>query len=152
MMHKMEDWMFDIPLDTNLVPQGLSNRQGRILLYTYHCQQKCGFTPSIREMCDAVGIPSTSVVNYNLDRLVKHGYIGRIANISRSIILMPISYQFVYNIYPQERENNPKVKVQYLQRENAYLKRHYEAQLQKLAEERDGLLARLERIETVLAS
>ena len=152
MMHKMEDWMFDIALDSEQLPEGLSNRQGRILLYTYHCQQKCGFTPSIREMCDAVGIPSTSVVNYNLDRLVKHGYIGRIANISRSIILMPISYQFVYNIYPQERENNPKVKVQYLQRENAYLKRHYEAQLQKLAEERDGLLARLERIERVLAS
>ena len=152
MMHEMKDWMFDTPLDTDFVPEGLSNRQGRILLYIYHCQQHCGFTPSIREMCDAVGIPSTSVVNYNLDRLAGHGYIGRVANISRSTILMPVSYQFIYTIYPQERENDPKVKVQHLQRENAYLKRYYETQIQKLADERDALLARLERIELVLAS
>lgn len=151
----MLDWkhlMFDTPLNTDCVPEGLSNRQGRILLYIYHCQQHCGFTPSIREICNAVGITSTSVVDYNLEKLAERGYLGRMVGISRGIVLMPVTYQFVYSIYPEERENDPKVKVQHLQRENAYLKRHYETRLNKLVEERDALLAQLERIELVLAS
>jgi repressor LexA len=44
-----------------------------------------GYPPSIREIGSAVGISSTSVVNYNLNRLVDEGYLSRDQNVSRGI-------------------------------------------------------------------
>ncbi|MEO1167035.1 MAG: hypothetical protein AAFV98_24860 [Chloroflexota bacterium] len=146
-----EDMMFDTPLPMDCVPQDLSNRQGRILLYIYYCQQHRGFTPSVREIGHAVGIPSTSVVVYNLNKLAGQGYLRRMSGMSRGVVLKPVSHQFVYSVYPEERAHDPRVKVQHLQRENAYLKQHYEMALNQLTAERDALLARLERIELVLA-
>jgi len=46
-----------------------------------------GYPPSIREIGTAVGISSTSVVNYNLNRLVEEGYLDRDQNVSRGIRL-----------------------------------------------------------------
>jgi repressor LexA len=46
-----------------------------------------GYPPSIREIGEAVGISSTSVVNYNLNRLVEHGYLDRDQNVSRGLRL-----------------------------------------------------------------
>jgi repressor LexA len=46
-----------------------------------------GYPPSIREIGKAVGISSTSVVNYNLNRLVDEGYVTRDQHVSRGIRL-----------------------------------------------------------------
>jgi repressor LexA len=46
-----------------------------------------GYPPSIREIGKAVGISSTSVVNYNLNRLVDEGFLDRDQNVSRGIRL-----------------------------------------------------------------
>jgi repressor LexA len=46
-----------------------------------------GYPPSIREIGQAVGISSTSVVNYNLNRLVDEGYLDRHQNVSRGLRL-----------------------------------------------------------------
>jgi repressor LexA len=46
-----------------------------------------GYPPSIRQIGKAVGISSTSVVNYNLNRLVDEGYLDRDQNVSRGIRL-----------------------------------------------------------------
>jgi len=46
-----------------------------------------GYPPSIREIGQAVGISSTSVVNYNLNRLVDEGFLDRHQNVSRGLRL-----------------------------------------------------------------
>jgi repressor LexA len=45
------------------------------------------FPPSIREIGKAVGISSTSVVNYNLRRLEERGYLSREKEVSRGLRL-----------------------------------------------------------------
>jgi len=65
----------------------LSDRQRRMLDFIQHFTDESGYPPSIREIGKAVGISSTSVVNYNLNRLVEEGYLSRDQNVSRGIRL-----------------------------------------------------------------
>jgi repressor LexA len=65
----------------------LSDRQRRMLDFIQHFSDESGYPPSIREIGKAVGISSTSVVNYNLNRLVEEGYLSRDQNVSRGIRL-----------------------------------------------------------------
>jgi repressor LexA len=65
----------------------LTDRQRRILEFIQQFSQEYGYPPSIREIGRAVGISSTSVVNYNLNRLVEEGYLSRDQNVSRGIRL-----------------------------------------------------------------
>ena len=65
----------------------LSDRQRRMLEFIQRFGNDSGYPPSIREIGTAVGISSTSVVNYNLNRLVEEGYLDRDQNVSRGIRL-----------------------------------------------------------------
>lgn len=65
----------------------LSDRQSRMVEFIHSFGQDNGYPPSIREIGEAVGISSTSVVNYNLNRLVEEGYLDRDQNVSRGIRL-----------------------------------------------------------------
>jgi repressor LexA len=65
----------------------LSDRQRRMLDFIVGFSEDNGYPPSIREIGTAVGISSTSVVNYNLNRLVDEGYLDRDQNVSRGIRL-----------------------------------------------------------------
>jgi len=65
----------------------LSERQRRILEFIRRYTAEKGYPPAIREIGQAVGISSTSVVNYNLNALERHGYITRSRDISRGIQL-----------------------------------------------------------------
>lgn len=65
----------------------LTERQRRMLEFIQRFAEENGYPPSIREIGSAVGITSTSVVNYNLNRLVEEGYLGRDQNVSRGIRL-----------------------------------------------------------------
>ncbi len=65
----------------------LTDRQRRMLEFIQRFAEENGYPPSIREIGNAVGITSTSVVNYNLNRLVEEGYLGRDQNVSRGIRL-----------------------------------------------------------------
>ncbi|HKZ54558.1 MAG TPA: transcriptional repressor LexA [Anaerolineales bacterium] len=65
----------------------LSDRQRRMLEFIERFDDDNGYPPSIREIGEAVGISSTSVVNYNLNRLVEEGYLGRDQNVSRGLRL-----------------------------------------------------------------
>lgn len=68
--------------------KGLSDRQKRILEVLEQFQEDPGYPPSIREICDATDISSTSVVNYYLGQLEEMGYIERDARVSRGIRLL----------------------------------------------------------------
>ncbi len=65
----------------------LSDRQRKMLDFIRIFSLQNGYPPSIREIGEAVDISSTSVVNYNLNRLVEQGYLDRDQNVSRGIRL-----------------------------------------------------------------
>jgi repressor LexA len=66
----------------------LSERQRNILRFMERYFLNNGFPPTIREIGEATGINSTSVVNYNLNKLVRMGYLQRTATLSRGLRLV----------------------------------------------------------------
>ncbi len=66
----------------------LSERQRNILRFMQRYMDKNGFPPTIREIGEATGINSTSVVNYNLNKLVTEGYLERSDRVSRGLRLV----------------------------------------------------------------
>lgn len=65
----------------------LSDRQVHILEFIRAYLEEHNYPPTIREIGKAVGIPSTSVVKYNLERLQEKGYIERSGEVSRGLRL-----------------------------------------------------------------
>ena len=68
--------------------QQLSERQRKILRFMSGYMNREGYPPSIREIGDAAGISSTSVVNYNLNKLVQAGFLRRQQRVSRGLRLL----------------------------------------------------------------
>ena len=66
----------------------LSERQKNILKFFLDFTQRHDYPPTIREIGKAVEITSTSVVNYNLNRLEDLGFIERERTVSRGIRLL----------------------------------------------------------------
>jgi repressor LexA len=66
----------------------LSDRQRNILRFMETYVEAHGYPPTIREIGNATGINSTSVVNYNLNKLVTGGYLTRTGRASRGIRLV----------------------------------------------------------------
>jgi repressor LexA len=66
----------------------LSKRQQNILKFMYRYMEEQGFPPTIREIGEACDINSTSVVNYNLNKLVTAGYLERSDRVSRGLRLI----------------------------------------------------------------
>ena len=65
----------------------LSSRQEKILKFIRRFTHEHGFPPTYREIGKAVGISSTSVVNYNLDVLERKKHIRRDRHVSRGLRL-----------------------------------------------------------------
>jgi repressor LexA len=70
------------------VAMSLSARQEAILRLITKFLEENGYPPSIRDIGSAVGISSTSVVNYNLNILEREGYIARDREVSRGLRLV----------------------------------------------------------------
>lgn len=66
----------------------LSRRQKNILNYMDEYIRVHGYPPTIREIGNATDINSTSVVNYNLNKLVQAGYLERSDRVSRGMRLI----------------------------------------------------------------
>ncbi|HUV73655.1 MAG TPA: transcriptional repressor LexA [Anaerolineae bacterium] len=66
----------------------LSTRQEAILGFINEFLQENGYPPTIRDIGKAVGISSTSVVNYNLNILERAGHIARDPEVSRGLRLV----------------------------------------------------------------
>ncbi len=76
-------------------PHSLSERQVAILQFVNNYISENGYPPTVREIGQAVGISSTSVVNYNLRRLEEKGLISRSPAISRGIRLTDEAQTYV---------------------------------------------------------
>ena len=66
----------------------LSDRQRDIITFIGKFSREHGYPPTIRQIGEAVKISSTSVVNYNLNKLEKDGYITRDLKVSRGVRLV----------------------------------------------------------------
>lgn len=64
-----------------------TTRQKKLLMFIYDHMTAYGFSPTIREIAKAIGTNSTSVANYNVNNLVRKGYLAKAAEKSRTITL-----------------------------------------------------------------
>ena len=63
----------------------VSKKQEEILNYIDKTIKSNGYSPTVREICGAVGLKSTSTVQYHLKKLIDLGFLNKSENISRSI-------------------------------------------------------------------
>ena len=63
----------------------ISKKQAEILEYIKDEILRRGYPPAVREICDAVGLKSTSSVHAHLETLEVNGYIRRDTNKPRAI-------------------------------------------------------------------
>lgn len=66
----------------------LSDRQQQVLDFLTETVNDRGYPPSVREICDAVGLSSPSTVHSHLSSLVKAGYIRRDPSKPRAIEIL----------------------------------------------------------------
>lgn len=70
----------------------LSDKQKKILEFIKNELLNRGYPPSVREICDAVGLKSTSTVHGHLERLEKKGFIRRDPTKPRAIEVIDDSF------------------------------------------------------------
>ncbi len=63
----------------------LSEREQAVYEYIVSCVEKDGFAPSVRDICTAVGIKSTSSVHDYIRKLESKGYISKSSGKSRAL-------------------------------------------------------------------
>ena len=68
-------------------PRELSQRQTQILAFVRHFIARNSYPPTIREVVRGCNLSSTSVANHHLYRLREMGYLKRIPDVSRGIVL-----------------------------------------------------------------
>jgi len=83
----MHGTTFEVAEGGVIMPQKLSERQNKILNFIRRYLHEHGYPPTIREIGQATGISSTSVVKYNLEKLQNLGYLTRTGEISRGLRL-----------------------------------------------------------------
>ena len=72
----------------------VSKKQEDILNYINKTINNKGYSPTVREICEAVDLKSTSTVQYHLNKLVNLGFLNKSDNISRSITSRTVSTQY----------------------------------------------------------
>ncbi len=73
----------------------ITKKQEEILTYIKNEILERGFPPSVREICQAVGLKSTSSVHSHLESLEKNGYIRRDPTKPRTIEILDDSFQML---------------------------------------------------------
>ena len=72
----------------------MSNKENEILEFINYTLKNDGYSPSVREIGEAVNLKSTSTVQYHLKKLEKKGVINKSEGKSRSLHLNDISSEF----------------------------------------------------------
>ena len=82
--------------------EDLKDKQKAILEFIKKQTRECGYPPSVREICDAVGFKSTSSVHTHLKKLEELGYIRRTSLKTRAIDV----------IDKEEKPHEPEITVE----------------------------------------
>ncbi len=72
----------------------MSNKENEILEFINYTLKNDGYSPSVREIGEAVNLKSTSTVQYHLKKLEKKGVINKSEGKSRSLHLNDIANEF----------------------------------------------------------
>jgi repressor LexA len=75
-------------MEVEMAKGKLSERQQDMISFIGSFTRDRGYPPTIRQIGEAVSISSTSVVNYNLNKLERDGYILRDLKVSRGVRLV----------------------------------------------------------------
>lgn len=70
-----------------------SNKGEEILRFIHEQTEKKGYPPSVREICDAVGLRSTSTVHAQLKKLEQNGFIAKDDLKTRALKLTDLFYE-----------------------------------------------------------
>ena len=73
----------------------ISDKQKQILEYIKQEILNKGYPPTVRDICDAVGLKSTSSVHSHLESLEKNGYIRRDPTKPRAIEIIDDNFNLV---------------------------------------------------------
>jgi len=129
----------------------LSKRQQVILRFLYDYSQINGFFPTIREICQETHTASTSVISYNLGKMVERGYLRHSPRRSRSNTLTKLAYDFL-NVSPTA---DPQIvrdgdllerEVQRLRLQVENLRRAHRVEIEAYLEERVQLVEEISRL------
>lgn len=129
----------------------LSQRQQAILRFLYDYSQINGFFPTIREICQETGTASTSVVAYNLSKLVEFGYLRHTSRRSRSNTLTRQAYEFLKvtptaNLHSIRSGDVLEQEVHRLRSQIENLRRAHEVEIETYLEERAQLVEEITRL------
>jgi SOS-response transcriptional repressor LexA len=83
----------DPTLRISVQDRPLSERQRAILRFIQDYVQQHSHAPSIRDISQGVGIPSTSNVSYHINRLIQHGCLYKQPGTSRTLVILAAGYQ-----------------------------------------------------------
>ncbi|MBQ3123591.1 MAG: HTH domain-containing protein, partial [Firmicutes bacterium] len=72
--------------------ENLKERERAILAYMKEEIKKKGYPPTVREICQALNIKSTSTAHKDIDSLVKQGYIVKDPSKPRALMLKDTSF------------------------------------------------------------
>ncbi|WP_124059607.1 transcriptional repressor LexA [Vaginisenegalia massiliensis] len=78
-----------------MILKKISTKQQSILSCIYQAIEDKGYPPTVREICSAIGLSSTSTVHGHLSRLEEAGYIIRNASKTRAIELTPLALEAI---------------------------------------------------------
>ena len=87
----------------------VSRKQEEILNFIDKNIDLNGYSPSVREICKAVNLKSTSTVQYHLNKLINLGYIQKSNNISRSIQSQKINSKYSIPILGEISAGQPLI-------------------------------------------
>lgn len=118
----------------------LSERQMAILTFIHEYQIIHGFVPSIREIAEAIGTTSTSAVTYQIKHLVRLGYISKVGEVARGMILLAPAYEAIGAEAPEDTNlSMMRAELLALRVENQRIRQLYEERVKKLERERNQL-------------
>lgn len=96
----------------------LTSQQSKILEYMKLYLREKRYPPSVREICQAVGLKSTSTVHSHLTKLESKGYIKRDQTKPRAIEILGEEFDYdlnsASNVIPFESRSNQDVKTGYI--------------------------------------
>ena len=87
----------------------VSKKQEEILNYIDKTIKSNGYSPTVREICEAVGLKSTSTVQYHLKKLIDLGFINKSENISRSITSRTVDSKYGIQILGEISAGQPLI-------------------------------------------
>lgn len=90
----------------NTLTKKITSRQKEILKYIHKTIKKHGFSPSIREIGEAVGLTSSSTVHSHLSKLELNGFIKRYPAKPRTIEVASIKHSVYIPILDNEEINS----------------------------------------------